>query len=113
MDRLGLDEDELCAALGADPLSIVSGAVDDAPALAILLTLTGEATERIGAPALRRWLRARGPTGRPLEHLVSRDYRAFEDDLEQLADRGFVLRGGSAGGGAGPAPPPNVGPVTP
>jgi hypothetical protein len=43
---------------------------------------------------LRRWVRADGPNGRPIELLVSRDFAAFEDALATLADRGFVIRGG-------------------
>jgi hypothetical protein len=43
---------------------------------------------------LRRWLRAKGPGGRPLDRLLARDFPAFEDDLDRLARRGFVLRGG-------------------
>ncbi|HEX2102542.1 MAG TPA: hypothetical protein VHF51_02755 [Solirubrobacteraceae bacterium] len=92
MDRLGLTEDELCAALGVDPLSVIAGELDDKPQLPILLALTGEAAERVGAPVLRRWVRAAGPNGRPLDHLLGRDYAAFEDDLGALAERGFVLR---------------------
>jgi hypothetical protein len=98
MDRLGLSEDELCRALGVDPLSVIAGELDDKPQLPILLALTGEAAERVGEGILRRWLRASGPAGRPVDHLLAADYGAFEDDLATLADRGFVLRGG------GPAP---------
>ena len=90
MDRLGLTEDELCAALDVDPLSVISGELDHKPQLPILLTLTQEAAERV----LPRWVRSTGPNGRPLDHLLARDYAAFEDDLQSLADRGFVLRGG-------------------
>jgi hypothetical protein len=43
---------------------------------------------------LRRWVRAAGPQGRPLELLLRRDFAAFEDALATLAERGFVLRGG-------------------
>jgi hypothetical protein len=43
---------------------------------------------------LRRWVRAAGPQGRPLDHLLSRDFGAFEDALATLAERGFVLRSG-------------------
>jgi hypothetical protein len=92
MDRLGLTEDELCRALGVDPLSVIAGELDDKPQLAILLALTEEAAERVGEAVLRRWVRASGPAGRPLDHLLARDYAAFEDDLATLADRGFVLR---------------------
>ncbi|MEA2138288.1 MAG: hypothetical protein QOG56_1438, partial [Solirubrobacteraceae bacterium] len=35
----------------------------------------------------------RGPTGVPFEHLRARDFGAFEDDLDALAQRGFVLGG--------------------
>jgi hypothetical protein len=43
---------------------------------------------------LRRWVRASGPAGRPLDALLARDFGAFEDALAELAERGFVLRGG-------------------
>jgi hypothetical protein len=94
MDRLGLSEDELCLALDVDPLSIIGGDLDHKPQLPLLLTLTEEASERVGEGVLRRWLRAAGPTGVPLDHLLARDFGAFEDDLQSLADRGFVVRGG-------------------
>lgn len=94
MQRLGLTEDELCLALGADPLSIVAGDLEDKPQLPILLTLTEEAGERVHPDALRRWLRTTGPSGRPVDLLLARDYAGFEDALATLADRGFVIRGG-------------------
>lgn len=94
MDRLGLDEDELCAALGADPLTLVAGDLDHKPQLPILLALTEEAAGKVHPDALRRWVRTSGPTGRPLDHLLERDYARFEDALEQLAERGFVVRAG-------------------
>jgi len=94
MDRLGLTEDELCAVLDVDPLSIIGGDLDHKPQLPLLLALTEEASERVGEGVLRRWLRAAGPTGVPLDHLRARDFGAFEDDLQSLADRGFVVRGG-------------------
>jgi hypothetical protein len=43
---------------------------------------------------LRRWVRAAGPAGRPLDLLLARDFAGFEDALATLAARGFVLRGG-------------------
>ena len=92
MELLGLDENELCAALGVDPLSLLSGQLDHRPELPILLDLLAEAEERAGAPVLRRWVRAAGPAGRPIDALTSRDFAAFEDALAELADRGFVLR---------------------
>ena len=92
MDRLGLTEDELCRALGCDPLTVIAGQLDDKPQLPILLALTEEAAERVGEAVLRRWLRAAGPNGRPVDHLTAQDYAAFEDDLAVLADRGLVLR---------------------
>ena len=98
MDRLGLTEDELCRVLGVDPLTVIAGELDHKPQLPILLALTDEAAARVGTGVLARWLRARGPRGRPVDPLVAGDYRAFEDDLDALAQRGFVVRG--AGGGA-------------
>jgi hypothetical protein len=92
--RLGLTDDELLRVLDADPLTLLTGELDHKPELPILLTLTAEAAERATEPVLRRWLRANGPRGRPLDHLVARDFAAFEDALEELRERGFVLRGG-------------------
>jgi hypothetical protein len=43
---------------------------------------------------LRRWVRAEGPSGRPLDALLRRDFGAFEDALATLEARGFVIRGG-------------------
>jgi hypothetical protein len=61
--------------------------------LPILLDLLAEARERAGGGVLRRWVRASGPHGRPIDALTSRDFEAFEDALADLAERGFVLRG--------------------
>jgi hypothetical protein len=95
MELLGLSEEELCTALAADPLELLSGQLDHRPELGILLDLLAEAEERAGAPVLRRWARATGPSGsRPLDALLQRDFPAFEDRLAELAERGFVLRGG-------------------
>src|SRR3954453_19678529 len=95
MDLLGLSEEELCTVLDADPLTLLSGQLEHRPELPILLDLLAEAEERAGAPVLRRWLRATGPGGRPIDRMVSRDFAGFEDALADLADRGFVLRGGA------------------
>ncbi len=92
MQRLGLDEDELLQVLGADPLSVVSGDLEDKPQLPILLTLTEEAAEKVQEAALRSWVRTTGPGGRPLDHLLAQDYAAFEDALQTLEARGFVVR---------------------
>jgi hypothetical protein len=94
MERLGLTEDELCAALDVDPLTLIAGDLEHKPQLAILLALTEQAAASVADGVLPRWVRSMGPSGRPLEHLLARDYAAFEDDLQALADRGFVLRSG-------------------
>jgi hypothetical protein len=92
MERLGLDDDELCAVLDVDPISVITGELDHRPELPILLTLTAEASERVGDAVLQRWLRVAGPRGRPLELLLARDFAAFEDALGDLEARGFVVR---------------------
>lgn len=92
MQRLGLSDDELCEVLAVDPLAVISGELDHRPELAILLALTAEASERVGPQTLRSWLRRRGPNGAPIEHLRAREFSAFEDDLQLLAERGYVLR---------------------
>ena len=91
---LGLSDDELLRVLDADPLSVVSGDLDHRPELGILLDLLHDAEERAGEAVLRRWVRAAGPGGRPLDALLRRDFAVFEDALGTLAERGFVLRGG-------------------
>jgi hypothetical protein len=75
---------------------VLTGELDHRPELPILLDLLAEAEERAGAPVLRRWVRAAGPSGRPLDFLLARDFGAFEDALGTLAERGFVLRSKSA-----------------
>ena len=97
MDRLGLTEEELCLVLDVDPLTVIGGDLEHKPQLPILLALTEEAAARVADGVLPRWMRSTGPSGRPLDHLLARDYAAFEDDLQGLADRGFVLRAGGAG----------------
>ena len=94
MELLGLSEDELCRVLDVDPLTLLSGQLEHRSELPILLDLLDEARERAGAAVLRRWVRAVGPHGRPIDALRRRDFAAFEDALADLAERGFVLRGG-------------------
>jgi hypothetical protein len=71
----------------------VAGDLEHKPEMPILLDLLAEARERAGAAVLRRWVRAAGPAGRPIDLLLARDFAAFEDALGTLAERGFILRG--------------------
>ena len=89
-----MSDDELLTVLDEDPLAVITGELDHRPELPILLDLLAEAEERAGPEVLRRWARAAGPAGRPIDLLVARDFGAFEDALATLADRGFVLRSG-------------------
>jgi hypothetical protein len=86
--------------LGVDPLTLLSGQLDHRPELGILLTLIDEAQAeaQAGPKILGRWVRAAGQQGRPLDALLRRDFGAFEDALAELAERGFVLRGGGQSG---------------
>lgn len=95
MTLLGLSEDELCRTLSVDPLTMLSGQLDHRPELEILMTLLDEASGEAGAGVLKRWVRASGPAGRPIDLLLRRDFAAFEDALVELGERGFVLRGGA------------------
>jgi hypothetical protein len=84
--------------LDAAPLALLGGDLDHRPELPILMTLTAEAAERAGEATLRRWLRVAGPVGRPIDLLIGRDFARFEDALDDLRERGFVVRSrGSAG----------------
>jgi hypothetical protein len=60
--------------------------------LPILLTLTEEAAERAGPAVLKRWVRAAGRHGRPIDLLLAQDFGAFEDALDNLREQGFVVR---------------------
>ncbi len=93
MDVLGLTEDELCVTLDADPLTLLSGQLEHASELKILLALLTEVRERVSPDALRSWVRTAGPSGRrPVELLTARDFAGFEDALDELGRRGFVIR---------------------
>jgi hypothetical protein len=94
MELLGLSEDELCRVLDVDPLTLLSGQLEHRAELPILLDLLDEASERAGPAVLSRWVGAPGPSGRPIDALLRRDFGTFEDALGQLAERGFVLKGG-------------------
>jgi hypothetical protein len=96
-ELLGLSDDELLAVLDADPLEVVSGDLDHKPELPILLDLLAEAEESAGAATLRRWVRAAGPPGTPIDLLLTRDFGAFESALATLAERGFVISRGPDG----------------
>jgi hypothetical protein len=95
MERLGLTDEELVTVVDADPLSVITDELDHRPEIGILLALTAEDDPGL----LRRWLRASGPAGRPIELLLRRDFAAFEDAHEQLATRGFVVRRAPGGPG--------------
>ncbi len=91
-DLLGLTDEELIRTLDASALELLSGELDHRPELPILLDLLADAEERAGAAVLARWVRANGRHGRPVDLLTDRDFAAFEDALDDLAQRGFVLR---------------------
>jgi len=90
--RLGLTDDELLAVLDEDALTVITDELDHRPEVPLLLQLTAEPAERLGEERFKRWVRASGPKGRPLDHLLTRDFGAFEDALDDLDDRGFIIR---------------------
>jgi hypothetical protein len=96
MELLGLSDDELCATLDVDPLTLLSGQLDHNAELPILLALLDEAAAQAGPKTLRSWVRRNGPHGRPIDALTRRDFPAFEDAVADLQEKGFVLRGGGA-----------------
>ena len=88
-ELLGLSDDELLTVLDADPLELIAGDLDHKPELPILLDLLAEAEER--TTALKGWVRAAGPAGRPIDLLLNRDFAGFETALATPAERGFVV----------------------
>ena len=58
-ELLGLSDDELCATLGVDPLTLLSGQLDHRPELGILLTLIDEAQVQAQAGPQSRSFRRR------------------------------------------------------
>jgi hypothetical protein len=96
MELLGLSEDELCQVLDVDPLTLLSGQLEHRSELPILVELLREPEEQAGGAVLRRWVRAPGPAGRPIDALLARDFAGFEDAVAELQERGFVLRGGGS-----------------
>ena len=78
---LGLTDEELLTILDSDPLAVITGEEDARPEVRILLELLGD------DPPPRAWLRAG-----PIDHLLRRDFAAFEDALADYRERGFVIR---------------------
>ncbi len=91
-ELLGLSDEEVLHVLDTDALTVLTGEADMLPQVPVLLALASEAEEQMGGPVLRRWVRAAGPSGRPLDLLLARDYARFEDALGVLAERGLVIR---------------------
>ena len=95
IERLGLTDDEALEVFGLAPLDAIGGEVGHRPELGILGTLTEEAAEQVGEAALRSWVRMPGQDGvAPVELLAQQRFAAFEDALQELIRRGFVVRGG-------------------
>jgi hypothetical protein len=82
-ERLGLTDEELLEILGSSPIELLTGDDDEREDVRVLLGLT----EGIDPALLRTWVR-----GRPLELLLARDFPAFEHAVEELRERGWVLR---------------------
>lgn len=90
--RLGLTDDELLTVLHEDALTVITDDLDHRPEVPLLLQLTAEPAERLGEERFTKWVRASGPKGRPLDHLLKRDFGAFETALDDLDERGFIIR---------------------
>lgn len=87
-ERFGLSDDELLQILDVDPLTVLTGELDHKPEVPILLALTEELDESV----LKRWLRANGPHGAPIDLLLARDFARFEDAVDDFRGRGLVIR---------------------
>ena len=83
----------MLAVLDEDALTVITDDLDHRPEVPLLLQLTAGPAERMGEARFTRWVRASGPQGRPLDLLLARDFGAFEDALDDLDERGFIIRG--------------------
>lgn len=81
--RLGLSDEELLTILRSSPLELLVGDEDEREDVRVLLGLT----EGIDPALLRTWVR-----GRPLDLLLAHDFAGFESAVEELRERGWVLR---------------------
>ena len=89
---LGLTDEEILVILGSSPLDLISGQEEEREDLRVLMALLDDAEEQAGAATLRRWVRSGPLTQRPVDLLARQDFAAFEAALEELAERGFILR---------------------
>jgi hypothetical protein len=89
---LGLTDEEILQILDEDPLTVITDQLDHHAELPILLDLLAEPLEQQGEDVLRRWVRASGKHGVPVDLLTQRDFARFEDALGDLGERGFVIR---------------------
>ena len=83
----------MLAVLDEDALTVITDDLDHRPEVPMLLQLTAGPAERMGEARFTRWVRASGPQGRPLDLLLARDFGAFERALDDLDERGFIIRG--------------------
>jgi hypothetical protein len=70
---------------------VITGEEDLRPEVQVLQELLREPEETLGAATVQRWLRTRGPRGRPLDLLLAQDFGGFEDALADLGERGFIV----------------------
>ena len=99
LDLLGLTEDELCATLGVDPLTLLSGSSITGLSCRSCPICWPKPRSRPARPCCDGGCAQPVLRGRPIDALTRRDFAAFEDALGALAERGFVLRGGGGAGG--------------
>ena len=83
----------MLAVLDEDALTVITDDLDHRPEVPLLLQLTAGPAERMGEARFTRWVRASGPQGRPLDLLLARDFGAFVRALDDLDERGFIIRG--------------------
>lgn len=90
--RFELSDDELLEILDVSAIELLSGQLEYVAQLPLLLALTEELT-MLPPGVLPRWVRSKGPYGRPIDLLVANDFPAFERAVDDLIDRGFVIGG--------------------
>ena len=79
--------------LDADPLAVIAGELGHRPEVGILLGLTDDASRASAPTSCAAGVRTAGPAGRPIDHLLARDFPRSRRDRDARRARLRVVGG--------------------